>query len=231
MALELDRRHQEDGRVDPQQVRRRQDQDPALVGPPVRCVCLDYARVPPGCALRAAGRRCTSGPWLTSSVVHAGTAAGLPPLAKFIYEFTERVYQPGTADFRTVINAGSTDAWGKIATTLSNPGDGILCEEWTYPSALACVSSLFTLARARAQQPTLPPSVRRSVWPSGLKPVTLPMDNEGMTPEGMDALLGSWNPDEHDGMQRCVHSLSLPRFERHLLPPPQPARGEGHSAS
>ncbi|GAA5826415.1 hypothetical protein JCM3770_004697 [Rhodotorula araucariae] len=121
-----------------------------------------------------------------SSALQYGTAAGLPPLAKFIHEFTERVYQPGTADYRTVINAGSTDAWGKIATTLANPGDGILCEEWTYPSALA------------------------SVWPSGLKPVTIPMDGEGMTPQGMDALLAGWNPDEHGGMRRPRILYTIP---------------------
>ncbi|BGP41633.1 hypothetical protein JCM10450v2_005696 [Rhodotorula kratochvilovae] len=121
-----------------------------------------------------------------SSALQYGTAAGLPPLAKFIHEFTDRVYQPGTADFRTVINAGSTDAWGKIATTLADPGDGVLCEEWTYPSALA------------------------SVWPSGIKPVTLPMDGEGMTPEGMDALLAGWNPDEHGGMRRPRLLYTIP---------------------
>lgn len=74
---------------------------------------------------------------LTFPISLAGTAAGLPPLARFIYEFTSHVYRPGTSDFRTVINAGSTDAWGKIVTTLCNPGDGVLAEEWTYPSALA----------------------------------------------------------------------------------------------
>lgn len=66
----------------------------------------------------------------------AGTAAGLPPLAQFIYDFTTRVYRPATSDFKTVINAGSTDAWGKIVTSLCNPGDGVLAEEWTYPCVL-----------------------------------------------------------------------------------------------
>lgn len=28
-----------------------------------------------------------------------------------------------------------------------------------------------------------------------------------MTPEGMDDLLGNWNPDEHGGMPRCVLCL------------------------
>lgn len=67
----------------------------------------------------------------------AGTAAGLPPLAQFIYDFTARVYRPATSDFKTVINAGSTDAWGKIVTSLCNPGDGVLAEEWTYPCVLS----------------------------------------------------------------------------------------------
>lgn len=66
----------------------------------------------------------------------AGTAAGLAPLAQFIYDFTARVYRPATSDFKTVINAGSTDAWGKIVTSLCNPGDGVLAEEWTYPCVL-----------------------------------------------------------------------------------------------
>jgi hypothetical protein len=66
-----------------------------------------------------------------------GTAQGLPALHNFIDSFVSHVYDPGYADFKTVINAGSTDAWGKIVTTLCEPGDGVLCEEWTYPSALA----------------------------------------------------------------------------------------------
>ncbi|GAA6006112.1 hypothetical protein JCM10207_000527 [Rhodosporidiobolus poonsookiae] len=121
-----------------------------------------------------------------SSALQYGTAAGLPPLAKFIYDFTTRVYRPAYADYRTVINAGSTDAWGKIVSSLCNPGDGVLAEEWTYPSALA------------------------SAWPYGIKPVALPMDGEGMTPEGMDELLGSWNPDEHDGMNRPRILYTIP---------------------
>lgn len=46
-----------------------------------------------------------------------------------------------------------------------------------------------------------------------MKPVSLPMDGGGLTVEGMDALLGSWNPDEHDGMRRQVHILCLDLVE------------------
>lgn len=113
-----------------------------------------------------------------STALQYGTAAGLPPLAQFIYDFTAQVYRPATSDFKTVINAGSTDAWGKIVTSLCNPGDGVLAEEWTYPSALA------------------------TAWPSGIKPVPLPMDGDGLTVDGMEHVLANWNPEEHDGMQR-----------------------------
>ncbi|GAA6061023.1 hypothetical protein JCM10212_001079 [Sporobolomyces blumeae] len=113
-----------------------------------------------------------------STALQYGTAAGLFPLAQFIHEFVDKVYGPAYADFHCVINAGSTDAWGKIVTTLCEPGDGVLCEEWTYPSALA------------------------TAWPTGMKPVPLPMDGGGLTVEGMDHLLATWDPAEHDGMRR-----------------------------
>lgn len=144
----------------------------------------------------------------------AGTAAGLPALHGFINTFTARVYKPGYSDWATVVNAGSTDAWGKIVTTLLESGDGILAEEWTYPSALACVS--LPPHRFFFFLPMLIPSRTRSTaWPSGMKPVALSMDGEGIIPEAMDALLGNWNPDEHGGMRRCV-LLSLSVSSRRL---------------
>lgn len=45
-------------------------------------------------------------------------------------------------------------------------------------------------------------SDRRTAWPSGIKPVPLPMDGDGLTVDGMEQVLANWNPDEHDGMQR-----------------------------
>lgn len=119
MVVESPRwRRQEDGPVDDPQVGRRQVARPAQHGAPVWCA---LARFP-----------CIGIP-IADPDHPAGTAAGLPPLAQFIYDFTAQVYRPATSDFKTVINAGSTDAWGKIVTSLCNPGDGVLAEEWTYP--------------------------------------------------------------------------------------------------
>ncbi|GAA6025556.1 hypothetical protein JCM11491_000054 [Sporobolomyces phaffii] len=113
-----------------------------------------------------------------ATALQYGTAQGLPALHRFIDEFVARVYDPAYRDFKTVINAGSTDAWSKVVTTLCEPGDGVLCEEWTYPSALA------------------------TAWPSGIKPVPLAMDGGGLTVEGFDRVLGEWDPADHDGMPR-----------------------------
>lgn len=56
---------------------------------------------------------------------------------------------------------------------------------------------------------SFPSSSCSTAWPNGIKPVPLPMDGKGMTPEGMDELLANWNPDEHEGMPRCVYVRSL----------------------
>lgn len=115
-----------------------------------------------------------------ATALQYGTALGLPSLSAFLRDFTAKVFDPGYSNWETLINAGSTDAWSKICTLLLERGDGILCEEWTYPSALA------------------------TAWPSGFRPVALPMDGAGMTPEGLEDLLCNWNEGEHDGMKRYV---------------------------
>lgn len=113
------------------------------------------------------------------------------------------MYQPAYSDYRTVINAGSTDAWGKIVTTLCESGDGVLCEEWTYPSALALSCSQISLHDEKVER-LMDQSVCMcsTAWPNGFKPVPLPIDGEGLTVEGMKDLLETWDPSQHDGMRR-----------------------------
>jgi len=49
----------------------------------------------------------------------------------------EKVYQPAYGNWTTLVHTGNTDGWAKSVLTLLNPGEGVLCSEWTYPSALA----------------------------------------------------------------------------------------------
>ena len=46
-----------------------------------------------------------------ATALQYGRATGLNGLADFIHDFVEKVYQPGYADWATILNAGSTDAW------------------------------------------------------------------------------------------------------------------------
>ena len=68
--------------------------------------------------------------------------------------------------------------WNRIARVLLNPGDTVLVEEWTYPSALA------------------------SARPIDVHWKSVPMDGQGMRPDSLRLILAGWKV-ERDG-PRCV---------------------------
>ncbi|KAH8118799.1 PLP-dependent transferase [Phellopilus nigrolimitatus] len=98
-----------------------------------------------------------------------GTAQGLVPLQSFLQTFVARVYQPQYADATTFVHAGNTDGWSKALQTLCDPGEMILTEAWTYPSALA------------------------SARPYGVHPASVAMDGEGMRSDDLRKVLVEWD--------------------------------------
>jgi aromatic amino acid aminotransferase I len=54
---------------------------------------------------------------------------------------------------------------------LCNPGEGVLCEEWTYFSALV------------------------TVLPMNIQPVIIAMDGLGMRSDDLERVLSSWDAD------------------------------------
>ena len=64
-------------------------------------------------------------------------AKGLKPLQDLINDFVGNVYQPGYANYTTLVHAGNTDGVNKAIMTLCNPGEGVLVSEWTYPRSVA----------------------------------------------------------------------------------------------
>lgn len=58
---------------------------------------------------------------------------------------------------------------GRAMLTLCNPGEGVLTEDWTYPSALA------------------------SIQPYGINAVPVTMDSEGMRSDSLRKVLGEWD--------------------------------------
>lgn len=113
-----------------------------------------------------------------STALQYSQATGLVPLQGFIRQFSQRVFQPATADWDITLCSGSTAAWAQIVTTLCNPGDGFLVEEATYPSAVS------------------------TAWPSGMRPVAVSMDNEGLSATGLAQVLEEWDVEARGGMQR-----------------------------
>lgn len=73
--------------------------------------------------------------------------------------------------------------WSRISKLLLNPGDTLLVEEWTYPSAIA------------------------SARPIDARWKAVPMDGRGMRPDALRAILTGWST-ERDG-PRCADFLSL----------------------
>lgn len=112
-----------------------------------------------------------------STALQYSMASGIPQLQKLIKEFTEKVYQPGYADFVTLVHVGNTDGWTKAFMTLCNPGEGVLACEWTYPSALS------------------------SMHPFGIRPVPISMDGQGMRSDHLRKVLSEWDVEVR-GMPR-----------------------------
>ncbi|KAG6814205.1 hypothetical protein H0H92_000882 [Tricholoma furcatifolium] len=104
-------------------------------------------------------------------------ASGIPTLQKFVHDFTKRVYKPRYANYATLVHTGNTDGWAKAVLTLCNPGEAILVEEWTYPSAVAMTT------------------------PHNIKPVAVPLDGHGVVGDAMRRLLSQWDENAR-GMPR-----------------------------
>lgn len=98
-------------------------------------------------------------------------------LRNWLHKFTQTVFEPASPSFEILLNSGNTDAWCKIVRLLCEPGDFIICEQHTYPSAQA-------------------------LWiPMGCQAVPVKMDSDGLLPQDLASLLESWDVT-HPGTTR-----------------------------
>jgi aromatic amino acid aminotransferase I / 2-aminoadipate transaminase len=109
-------------------------------------------------------------------------ATGNPVLNEIIQNLTKKVYQPGYSNYTTLLHDGNTDAWAKAILTLCNPGDAVLMEEWTYPSAVA------------------------TMRPYNINPVPIELDSQGICPDSLRNILSKWD-DDIQGAPRYVITL------------------------
>ncbi|KAH9012428.1 PLP-dependent transferase [Lactarius pseudohatsudake] len=120
-----------------------------------------------------------------ASALQYSPATGLPRLQKFIQEFTERVYAPGYDNWTTLVHTGNTDGWGRISKLLLNPGDTLLAEEWTYPSAIA------------------------SARPIDARWHGVPMDNQGMRADALREILAGWDVEKSGPRPRVIYTIPV----------------------
>ncbi|KAH9055318.1 PLP-dependent transferase, partial [Lactarius vividus] len=120
-----------------------------------------------------------------AAALQYGPATGLPYLQKFMREFTERVYAPAYENWTTLVHTGNTDGWSRIAKLLLNPGDTLLVEEWTYPSALAS---------------TRPIDIR---WHG------VPVDNQGMRADALREILAGWDVEKSGPRPRVIYTIPV----------------------
>ncbi|SPQ18117.1 fe7a46c0-b89e-4ed6-8cdc-8aac9658f5df [Thermothielavioides terrestris] len=116
-----------------------------------------------------------------SIALNYGQANGSAQLTRFVTEHTELVGAPPYADWRTSLTVGSTGALEQALRMLCDgPGrrDALLTEEFSFSTALETAA------------------------PLGVALVGVPMDDQGLLPESMDAILSRWDPAERGGARK-----------------------------
>ncbi|KAH7887779.1 pyridoxal phosphate-dependent transferase [Phlebopus sp. FC_14] len=106
-----------------------------------------------------------------ASSLQYGAAVAQTQLQDFLSHFVAEVYQPAIRDYTVLIDTGNTDGWNRAVLTLCNPGEGVLCEEWTYPSAMAAMT------------------------PSNIQPVPVAIDGQGMSSDDLERILSGWDAE------------------------------------
>lgn len=98
-----------------------------------------------------------------------GQGAGSAQLLRWMTEHTELVHNPPYEDWRCTMTIGSTSALEMALRMFTRPGDVILSEEYTF-------SAFVETAR-----------------PMGVRVCGVPLDAEGLLPDGMDRILSTWD--------------------------------------
>ncbi|KAL6690741.1 pyridoxal phosphate-dependent transferase [Trichoderma pleuroticola] len=103
---------------------------------------------------------------------------GSAQFMRWVIEHTEIVHDPPYADWQCSMTIGNTSAFDMCLRMLTEPGDCILADKYTYSSAV------------------------ETAMPLGVKFIGVDMDREGMLPDSLDEILDKWNPAEHNNARK-----------------------------
>ncbi|KAF2459894.1 pyridoxal phosphate-dependent transferase [Lineolata rhizophorae] len=115
-----------------------------------------------------------------------GQGTGAAQLLRWLTEHTELVHRPPYADWACTMSVGATSAFDMALRMFTRPGDAILSEEFTFASALDTAT------------------------PMGLHVVGVSMDQEGLLPDSLDAILSGWDPAARGGASKPFILYTVP---------------------
>lgn len=97
-----------------------------------------------------------------------GYTEGQPELRAFVKEHTDRIHSPPYANWDVISSVGNTQLLDAVLRTFATRGDSILVEEFTFLSLLEAMQA------------------------QGISTVPVPLDEFGLIPEKLEAILDSW---------------------------------------
>lgn len=106
-----------------------------------------------------------------SVALNYGQGCGAPQLVRWIVEHTEMVHDPPYANWQCAMTIGNTSALDMVLRMLTQAGDAVLCEQYTFSSAIEAAK------------------------PMGVNFVGIDMDEEGILPDSLAAVLDNWDTD------------------------------------
>ena len=107
-----------------------------------------------------------------------GLGAGSPQMLRFVTEHVELVHRPPYQDWHCSLTIGNSSALEIAFRLLTEPGQCILMEEFTFSSAV------------------------ETARPMGLHVVGIKMDGEGLLPAHMDEVLSGWDERARGGVKK-----------------------------
>lgn len=110
-----------------------------------------------------------------STAFNYGQGSGSAQLLRFLIEHTEIVHNPPYRDWQCTMTIGSTSSLDMALRMLTQRGDFVLAEEYTFSAAV------------------------ETAIPMGVQMVGVAMDKEGLLPDSLDQILSNWDEAARGG--------------------------------
>ncbi|KAF2858755.1 PLP-dependent transferase [Piedraia hortae CBS 480.64] len=107
-----------------------------------------------------------------ATALQYGQGHGAAPLLRWIVEHTEIIHNPPYQDWSCTMTVGSTSAWDMALRMFARPGQRILTEHFTFPSAAQTAAPMGALMKG------------------------VPVDEYGLRADELDELLSNWPEGE-----------------------------------